>query len=222
VPREAVARCWQTLGVVHHPLFARIYGKAAEVTDRAGAGAHRAALVRGLSGRILEIGAGSGLSFAHYPPAVTEVLAVEPEPHLRRLAQRASVAAPVPVRVVDATADCLPAPDGSFDGVVMSLVLCTVPSSRRALREAHRILRHQGLLRFYEHVRAESPRLARIQDRTDWVWSRLAGGCHANRDTAADIAACGFRIEHCDHFSFRPRRTSGPTSPHILGRAVRV
>jgi len=179
-------------------------------------------LLTGLSGRIIEIGAGSGLSFAHYPDTVTEVLAVEPEPYLRRLADRASHHAPVPVRVVDGDADHLPAEDESFDGAVVSLVLCSVPDQVPALREIHRVLIPRGQLRFYEHVRSHNQRQARVQDRIDWVWSHIAGGCHANRDTTAAIEDNGFRISQCSRFDFRPRSTSGPTAPHILGEAVRL
>jgi ubiquinone/menaquinone biosynthesis C-methylase UbiE len=112
--------------------------------DAQGAIDHRRKLLAGLAGRVLEVGAGNGLNFAHYPPAVTEVLAVEPEPYLSGLAQAAAAQAPVPVRVVDGTADALPTPDASMDGAVASLVLCSVPNQARALAELDRVLRPGG------------------------------------------------------------------------------
>ncbi len=178
-------------------------------------------MLSGLTGRVIEIGAGSGLCFAHYPASVTEVVAIEPEPHLRQLAELEAQRAPVPVRVVAGTAEKLPADDGSFDAAVVSLVLCSVPDQRRALTEAHRVLRSGGQLRFYEHVRSEEPRRAGLQDRVDWIWPHLGGGCHANRDTGAAISEAGFCIERYRRFEFRPCTVLAPVSPHIIGEAAR-
>src|SRR5918998_6700916 len=97
---------------VSHPIFARVYERLSVSMDEAGVAEHRRDLVAGLSGRVIEVGAGNGLQFAHYPPAVTEVVAVEPEPRLRASAVRAAAQAPVPVRVVDALAEDLPGADG--------------------------------------------------------------------------------------------------------------
>jgi ubiquinone/menaquinone biosynthesis C-methylase UbiE len=157
----------RTLGqqrAVHHPLFARVYARVGHLMD-AEIGDHRRRLLAGLTGRVLEVGAGNGLSFPHYPATVTEVLAIEPEPYLRRLALTTARQAPVPIRVADGTAEALPAPDRGVDAVVTSLVLCTVADPDQALAETRRVLRPGGRLRFYEHVRATDPRLARWQDR---------------------------------------------------------
>ena len=208
--------------MTNHPVFAYLYGRFAPAAEKAGAAAHRDELLGGLNGRVIEVGAGSGLCFAHYPDTVDEVVAVEPEPHLRGLAEKAAVAAPVPVRVLDGSGDRLPADDESFDAAVVSLVLCSVPDQRSALAELHRVLRPGGSLRFYEHVRSESPRRARLQDRVDRIWSHFAGGCHANRDTETAIVKSGFRIEHCRRFDFRPIFIAAPASPHIIGDAVRL
>ena len=110
---------------VHHPLFARVYARVGHLMD-AEIGDHRRRLLTGLTGRVLEVGAGNGLNFPHYPATVTEVPAIEPEPYLRRQALAAARQAPVPIRVVAGTAEALPAPDGAVDVVVASLVLCTV------------------------------------------------------------------------------------------------
>src|SRR5260221_2683810 len=148
----------------HHPIFARLYGRVSAATEQAGRAEHRAEMLAGLSGRVIEVGAGNGLNFAHCPSAVTEVLAVEPEPHLRRLAAQAAARAPVPMRVLDGTADLLPVGQEEFDAGVCSGVLCTVPDQRRALKDLHQVIRPGGQLRFYEHVRSRDPRRARLQD----------------------------------------------------------
>lgn len=207
---------------VSHPVFARIYARMSPAMDREGAAEHRARLTAGLRGRVLEVGAGSGLNFAHYPREVAGVLAVEPEPYLRELARRSAALAPVPVEVVSGIAEALPAGDGTFDAAVTSLVLCSVSDQRAALRELFRVIRPGGELRFYEHVRAGTPGLTRIQELLDaTLWPILAGGCHTSRDTAADIAEAGFELERLDRFRFPDLRIPMPTSPHILGVARR-
>ncbi|HSR25702.1 MAG TPA: class I SAM-dependent methyltransferase [Candidatus Eisenbacteria bacterium] len=191
--------------------------------DRGAAADHRRRLLAGLSGRVVEVGAGNGLNFPHYPSEVAAVVAVEPEPYLRELARRRAAHAPVPVEVVDGVADQLPAGDGTFDAAVTSLVLCSVADPLAALREMHRVVRPGGQLRFYEHVRAEPGRLRRVQRVFDaTVWPLLAGGCHTGRDTAAAIEAAGFVIEQLDRFRFPESRMALPTSPHILGTARRA
>jgi SAM-dependent methyltransferase len=207
---------------IHHPIFARVYGRVAAAAEKAGRAEHRTEMLAGLSGRVIEVGAGNGLNFAHYPPAVTQVLAVEPEPHLRRLAAQAAARAPVPVRVVDGTADLLPAGEAEFDAGVCSGVLCSVPDQGRALKELHRVIRPGGQLRFYEHVRSRDPRRARLQARIDRIWAALNGECHATRDTETAITAAGFRVQACRRFDFQPCLIAAPASPHILGRAIRV
>jgi ubiquinone/menaquinone biosynthesis C-methylase UbiE len=203
---------------VHHPVFARCYARVGHLMD-AEIGDHRRRLLAGLTGRVLEVGAGNGLNFPHYPVTVTEVLAVEPEPYLRRLALAAASQAPVPIRVVDGTAEALPADDATFDAVVASLVLCTVADPDQALVEAHRVLRPGGMLRFYEHVRAEAPGLARWQDRLERPWGWLVGGCHPNRDTVAAITAAGLQVVQLDRFDLPAMPPLA--RPHVLGVAER-
>jgi ubiquinone/menaquinone biosynthesis C-methylase UbiE len=204
---------------VKHPLFARGYAWLAHKEDKAGNFENRRELLAGLSGRVVEVGAGIGSNFAHYPPAVTEVIAVEPEPYLRRRAEKAAAHAPVSVRVVDGVADALPLEEGSVDAGVASLVLCSVPDQDAALAEFQRVIRSGGELRFYEHVisnRSSRRRFQRFMDAT--IWPHMAGGCHMTRDTRASMEKAGFQIQRSRRFPFPP----GPMGlPHILGCARR-
>jgi ubiquinone/menaquinone biosynthesis C-methylase UbiE len=212
----------KTTDRISHPIFARFYARMSTQMERGGMAGHRRRMLDGLTGEVIEIGAGNGLNFAHYPPQVTRVLAVEPDPHLRALAERQAARATVPIEVVDGVADRLPAGDGAFDAVVVSLVLCSVPDQRRALAEIRRVLRPGGRLWFLEHVRAETPALRRVQRVLDaTIWPVLGAGCHSNRDTATAIRAADFTIERLDRFRFPDSRVVTHTSPHILGTAVR-
>lgn len=206
---------------VRHPLFARMYTRMSSKAEQRGQDEHRDRLLAGLSGRVVEVGAGNGLNFSHYPTSVEEVVAVEPEEYLRARASEAAQAAPVAVRVVDGLADSIPADDASFDAGVVSLVLCTVPDQERALAELFRVIRPGGELRFYEHV-VSTGRVGagfqRAADRT--LWPHVSGGCHLARDTGAAMERAGFRVESSDRFPFTPMPTP-PAVPHILGIARR-
>jgi ubiquinone/menaquinone biosynthesis C-methylase UbiE len=205
------------------PRFARMYMRSAASAEERGATDHRRRLLDGLRGTVVEIGAGHGLNFALYPPEVTEVVAVEPEPTLRRQAQSAADSASVPIRVLAGVADELPLEDESADAAVASLVLCTVPDQQRALAELRRVLRPGGELRFYEHVvpRCQPKRvLFQAIDRSG-IWPAVAGGCHAARDTTEAIMQAGFDIEEIERFGFSANRFQ-PLVPHILGTARRI
>jgi len=204
---------------VEHPLFARIYMRMTAGRRNRGEDEHREKLLAGLSGKVIEVGAGNGLNFPLYPDSVEKVLAVEPEPLLREAAEKEAAEAPVEVEVVDGVAGTLPAPDSSQHAAVASLVLCSVPDQQRALAELRRVLRPGGELRFYEHVIAHgrvSRALQRVADAT--FWPRVAGGCHMSRDTATALERAGFEIERIERFPFSPGALV-PSTPHILGVA---
>ncbi|MGH3926765.1 MAG: class I SAM-dependent methyltransferase, partial [Pseudonocardiaceae bacterium] len=165
------------LSAFQHPRFARMYERISRESVQRGTAEHRERALAGLSGRVIEVGAGNGMNFEHYPDTVTEVLAVEPEDRLRALAEKAAAQTPVPVRVVAGHADALPAQDAAFDAVVASLVLCSVPDVAGALAEIRRVLRPGGELRFFEHVRSDKPWFSLLQDTITPLWSRAGGGC---------------------------------------------
>jgi ubiquinone/menaquinone biosynthesis C-methylase UbiE len=194
-----------------HPVFARVYARVAEISERRGAAGHRRKLLAGPRGRVIEVGAGSGAHFRHYPASVTEVLAVEPESYLRERAQHAAKDATVVVSV--AHGDAAGLPDGeSFDAGVVALVLCTVPDQDAALAELYRVIRPGGELRFYEHVRSHSgweSRFQRLADATLWPRRRrLPPGATRWRRSSAP--------------GFGSRCASGsPTAPRRCCRLIR-
>ncbi|MFC7219278.1 class I SAM-dependent methyltransferase [Streptomyces polyrhachis] len=207
-----------------HPVFARYYTKVAgPALQQAGIDAHRRRLLTGLTGEVVEVGAGDGLNFPHYPPEVTRLVAVEPEPTLRALAEERARSTAVPVETIAARAEQLPFPDGSFDAAVVCLTLCSITDPQGALAELHRVLRPGGQLRFFEHVRADSAAMWRVQRALDaTLWPRLMGGCHTARDTHTAITAAGFTPTAVDRFAFPETRFPSPAATHILGTAVRT
>lgn len=205
------------LRAANRPIYARLYASQAVKAEKLGMAERRTELLAGLTGRVIEIGAGTGLNFSRYPETVTEVVAVEPERHLRGAAETAPAA--VPVRVVAGLAERLPAEDGAFDAAVFSLALCSVPDPRRALAEARRVLKPRGELRFLEHVasqRAGVRHAQRLADAT--IWPHVAGGCHLHRDTERLIAEADFTIERCEAFAFGIPPLD-PPKRHIIGAA---
>lgn len=197
-------------------LFAAAYDAASRHAEEAELAPRRAALLSGLAGTVLDIGAGTGANLPHFPAGCT-VTAVEPDPHMRRrLAAKLNTAA-ANVVVSDSGAEALPAADASVDAVVFTLVLCTVPDPAAALAEARRVLRPDGRLLFLEHVRG-SGRHARLQDRIQPLWSAVAQGCRPNRDTLAALAAAGFTATVAEEFGIGPGWN--PVNPLVLGSAA--
>jgi ubiquinone/menaquinone biosynthesis C-methylase UbiE len=176
---------------------AAIYDPFLALGERRGSADRRAALLGGLGGRVLEIGAGTGLNLAYYPESADELVLTEPDAgmvaRLRRHVARDG-AAPARVRVVPAPADSLWFPDGEFDAVVSTMVLCTVPDPAAALDEITRVLRPGGRLVLLEHVLATDPRLARWQRRLAEPWAAFAAGCRCDRDTVALLHAAGYDV----------------------------
>jgi ubiquinone/menaquinone biosynthesis C-methylase UbiE len=207
---------------ISNPFFVRFYRRNRRSAVKRGENEHRRRALEGLTGRVVELGAGDGANFALYPETVSEVVAIEPEPRFREQAQEATREAPVPVRVFPGTAESLPLEGESVDAVVASLVLCTVPDPEQALIEAHRVIRPGGELRFYEHVHAERQPLRAILEVADRsrLWPTLGGGCHPTRDTLRTIETAGFEVGRCERFSFSPSAVI-PNIPHILGVARR-
>ncbi|MFL5908112.1 MAG: class I SAM-dependent methyltransferase [Solirubrobacterales bacterium] len=200
-----------------HPIFARFYDRLLAGTERAGLADMRQGLVAEASGRVLELGAGTGHNLEHYTDAVTELVLAEPDPHMaarlrERLAEEGTAAGRPSVIV--APAEDLPFDDGSFDAVVTTLVLCTVENPNRALSEARRVLVEGGRLLYLEHVRSTRPRLARWQDRLERPWGWFAGGCHPNRPTEQSLAGAGFWVDSLE-------RDQLPKAPRIVRPLIR-
>jgi ubiquinone/menaquinone biosynthesis C-methylase UbiE len=206
---------------VSHPLFARVYARVGAAAEAKGGAEHRDEMLDGLSGRVIEVGAGTGLNFRHYPSTVTGVLAVEPEPFLRGIATDEAGRSSLPIEVVDGVADALSAEDASQDAGVASLVLCSVPDQERALAELFRVIRPGGELRFYEHIRGESAGFARFQRVVDVIHPLMGGGCHASRDTVRAIERAGFVIEAIRRFRFVVCFVDQAIAPHVIGKARR-
>jgi ubiquinone/menaquinone biosynthesis C-methylase UbiE len=203
--------------VSEHPIFARFYDRLTAGTERAGLAEMRRELLSSASGRVLELGAGTGHNLEHYTDAVTELVMTEPDPHMaRRLRERLGTdpgAAENPT-VVEAPAEDLPFDDGSFDVVVATLVLCTVEDQGRALSEARRVLVEGGRLLYIEHVRSTRPGLGRWQDRFERPWGFFAAGCHPNRPTEQALADAGFWIDSLE-------RDKLPKAPPIVRPMIR-
>ena len=199
-----------------HPIFAALYDGLGGSAERGWLGRRRSGLLAGAAGSVLEIGGGTGANLAHYRDAA-HVTVAEPDPFMRKNLRRKLGTARVPVGVSEAGAEALPFPDGSFDAVVSTLVLCTVPDQDVALAEIRRVLRPGGRLLFIEHVRGEGP-VAGVQDRILPVWRRLLAGCRPNRDTTRGIREAGFEVVALERF-LPPGPLAGLV-PHVQGEAV--
>ncbi|MCX4618840.1 class I SAM-dependent methyltransferase [Streptomyces albogriseolus] len=208
---------------VHHPVFARWYARFSVAAEsRAGMADVRRRLLGGLSGRVIEIGAGNGLNFAHYPGAVSEVVAMEPERSLRALAVEAALRADLPVDVAPGVAEALPVKSEAFDAAVLSLVLCSVRDVPRALAEVRRVLRPGGEVRFFEHGAGGGRVMHATQralDRT--LWPPLAGGCHLSRDPVGALREAGFELGPYRRMTMPENGPALPQSFCFIGTAWR-
>jgi SAM-dependent methyltransferase len=174
---------------------ASIYDPFLALGERRGMAGRRRELLAPMSGRVLELGAGTGLNVAHYPAAVTELVLTEPDAGMCARLRRRVAASPRDATVVHAAAEELPFADGSFDAVVSTMVLCTVGDTDAALREVRRVLRPGGRLLFIEHIRSSTPRLARWQDRLATPWAAFGAGCRCNQPTIELLTRGGLEVE---------------------------
>jgi ubiquinone/menaquinone biosynthesis C-methylase UbiE len=178
----------------------------------------RQRVTQGLGGDLLEIGFGSGLNVPYYPASVKRVLAVEPSPVGRKLAERRVRASTVPVEWSGLDGECLTLPDASADCALTTFTLCTIPDVEGALRELRRVIRPGGMLHFLEHGRSPDPKVAKWQDRLDPLQQRMAAGCHLNRPTADLLRAAGFCLDQLDNYYLPGPKFAGYISE---GRARR-
>lgn len=209
-----------TSRTLDHPFFARLWTVMS---------AHETPLLRrlrtenlaGLSGRVLEVGAGTGTNFEFYPDTVREVIALEPETRLAPKAREAAAAAPIPVTVVESTIETMPPMAEPFDAVVCSLVLCSVDDPDSVLRQLNSVLRPAGELRYFEHVASPGWRggLQKVADAT--FWPRIAGNCHTHRHTEQAITGAGFSITTARHQMTFPAWVPLPVAEMSVGRAVK-
>jgi ubiquinone/menaquinone biosynthesis C-methylase UbiE len=171
-----------------------LYERFTAPLETAGLSQIRAELAGDLTGRVLEIGCGTGLNFAHYP-ASAEVIAVEPFEEYRALAAERAQKASARITVQEGDAQAIPFPDASFDAALATMVYCSVPDELAGLRELRRVLRPHAPVRLFEHVRSPHVLSAAVQDIFNPLWWWLVDGCNINRDTVTVIAAAGLHIE---------------------------
>jgi ubiquinone/menaquinone biosynthesis C-methylase UbiE len=178
-------------------LFLRLYAATYDLfnkpAERAGLRQQRHDLIAQATGATIEIGAGTGLNLPHYPPAVTRLVLIEPDPHMRRRLRKRASRLERDAEILDATADQLPFPDASFDTAVVTFTLCSVPDEQAALSEITRVLVPGGRLLFFEHVRSADPRIAAKQDKIPFPYPLI--GCRPNRDTLREIEASPLAVE---------------------------
>ena len=163
----------------------------------------RRRMLEGARGRVLEIGFGTGLSASHYPAAVERVIAIDSNQGSARFAKTRIEAAPVPIELRVADGQELPFEDASFDGVVTSLVLCSVPDVARTLAEVRRVLRPRGRYFFFEHGLSDQPKLRRWQHRMNGLQMLLCGGCHLDRPMRSLIEDSAFRFDQAEDVSLK-------------------
>jgi len=202
---------------LQHPLFARLFTALCPQLERE-VGPWRRRLLAATAGEVLELGAGNGANFPYYPKAVERVVAVEPEPYLRRQAQRRAQEAPVPIEVVAGRAEELPESLGRFDCAVATLVFCSIADPNAALRAVASRLKEGGTLYFLEHVRGRGTKAAAqlLLDRSR-LWPLVAGGCHCSRDLRTLLEASPFSVEEVEEVAIGPGWLH--VNPHLVGRA---
>lgn len=204
---------------VDNPLFARVW-KLMSSHETAALRRLRAENLSGLTGRVLEVGAGTGTNFEFYPDTVREVVAIEPEHRLAEVARQAAITARMPITVSDGTIEAFDSAE-PFDAIVCSLVLCSIDDPETVLRQLFSVLTPGGQLRYMEHVASSDYRepLQRLADAT--LWPRLFGNCHTHRHTEEAISGSGFAVETARRVSTLPVWVPLPVAEFAIGRAVR-
>jgi ubiquinone/menaquinone biosynthesis C-methylase UbiE len=192
--------------------FTALYDRMTKASEEAGLREMRRESLAPATGRTVDVGAGTGANLDLFPDAVTELILIEPDPHmLRRLKSKVAGSS---AEVLAAGAEDLPFEDSSVDTVAFTLVLCTVPDPEAALAESARVLKPGGRLLFLEHVRSQEPGLARWQDRLETPWRLFGDGCHCNRDTLATIEASPLAVESAESAEF-------PKAPPLVRPLIR-
>lgn len=200
------------------PVFAWIYGRLARYMERGPVGRYRRELLAPLTGRVIEIGGGTGENIKHYSPLATQVVVTEPDRFMLKRARQQDARSTSRLEFVRAPGERLPFKDETFDAAVATLVLCSVTDQAAVLKEIRRILRPGGTLHFFEHVLDEdSEQVAKRQRRWAGIWSRVGAGCRPDRTTAEAIGEAGFDITEIRRFPMpgAPKMVR----PHILGEA---
>jgi ubiquinone/menaquinone biosynthesis C-methylase UbiE len=214
--RGAVARLQGAADRVHERAFVAGYTRVQGRSETAGMREVRRELVADARGRVLEVGAGTGLNLAHYGPRVDELVLVEPAAAMRAELARVPAGPDAPPRtILDGTGEALPVDDASVDVVVGTFVLCSVVDPAAVLREVARVLRPGGRYLGLEHVRAPTDRAARAQDVVAPAWRWMARGCRPNQDVVALVVASPLAVERAEAFA-------GPGQPWPVRPAVRI
>jgi ubiquinone/menaquinone biosynthesis C-methylase UbiE len=171
---------------------------------------YRRRVIGAADGRVLEIGIGSGLNLPFYGAKVREIFGLEPSPRLAAMAERASRKTGRAVNLVEGSAEAIPMDSGSFDTVVTTWTLCSIPEAVKALGEMRRVLKPGGQLLFVEHGLAPEQNVQKWQHRLTPVWKRIGGGCHLDRPIRTLVETAGFDIVALEN-SYLPR------APQALG-----
>lgn len=188
-------------------LFPGLYDLFMAPAERGRLGAWRDAVAGAAEGRVLEVGAGTGLNFSHYRPGAW-VVATDPDVGMLERARARARESAAEISFVAADAEALPFRDGAFTEGVVGLAMCTIPRPARALAELRRTIQRGGHLRLLEHVRIDSPLLGRLQDWLTPLWRHVAAGCHLNRRTVETVVQNGFVLES--------------VTPHLRGYVVEI
>ena len=179
-------------------LFSRLYDPLMELPENLGLRELRREALRGVRGRVFELGIGTGRNLPLYPPGVQYLAGIDPDEVMLDQAEERAREAPFPVDLILTSAEDLPFEKDSFDAVAATLVFCTIPDPPRALQEVRRVLKPNGCFSLLEHVKMKQKPIAWIQEKATPLWKHLAGGCHLDRDTLGVVKAGGFEVERVD------------------------